>query len=434
MKAFVFQPSRNGAKSRLWSARVRLGDWLNSRTFPLHVTDKRVAEQKLEKLVQELEREAEGIIAPKLMRDSAQTTIAAHLTAFLADLEAKGRAKNTLGKYRNCIPSLCKRCKWVMVRDITSLSFTAWRAKSSLRPKTHNDLLGAMSSLLNWMERQQLILSNPLKHVERVHDRSPREFRRALLPEDAQRLLNVAPLHRATVYLMILYTGLRKCELRGLIWEDFNFEANPPCVRVSGSISKNGHSTTHGLRPELVSALKAFRPVNAMPFEWVFRGVVPRVPTFKKDLAAAKIPFVDEKGRRMDIHALRKSFGTMLAVSGVSLRVGMELMRHSESRLTEKVYTDASHLPLQPALDGLPSLSVHRNDSPPDAPAGGFSGRYESLPVTSSHFAPISQITVHGTLGHKKAPCVTTGRLSEMERAKRLELSTSTLARWCSTN
>ena len=34
----------------------------------------------------------------------------------------------------------------------------------------------------------------------------------------------------------------------------------------------------------------------------------------------------------------------------------------------------------------------------------------------------------------KKTPCVTTGRLSEMERAKRLELSTSTLARWCSTN
>ena len=25
------------------------------------------------------------------------------------------------------------------------------------------------------------------------------------------------------------------------------------------------------------------------------------------------------------------------------------VMRHSESRLTEKVYTDASHLPLQPA-------------------------------------------------------------------------------------
>jgi len=316
----------------------------------------------------------------------------------------------------------------------TAQSFITWRSHSSLRPKTLNDLLGAMTSLLNWMERQQLILSNPLKHVERVHDRSPREFRRALYPEDAQRLLTVAPPHRATVYLMILYTGLRKCELMGLKWEHFDFEANPPSVRVPASISKNGKTSTHGLRPELVSALKSFRPVNAMPFEWAFRGIVPRVPTFKKDLAAAKIPFEDEKGRRMDLHSLRKSFGTMLAVSGVSLRVGMELMRHSESRLTEKVYTDASHLPLQSALASLPSLSVQINDAPPDAPAGDFSGHFESRPVASSHFAPISQVSMHGTLGHKKAPCVTTRRLSEMERAKRLELSTSTLARWCSTN
>ena len=111
MKAYVFQHSRGGVKSRLWSGRIRLDAWLKDRTYPFHVTDKRVAEQKLEKLIQELEREDAGIIAPKLMRDAAQTTIAAHLKAFLADLEAKGRASNTLGKYRNCIPSLCKRCK-----------------------------------------------------------------------------------------------------------------------------------------------------------------------------------------------------------------------------------------------------------------------------------------------------------------------------------
>jgi hypothetical protein len=82
--------------------------------YPLHVTDKRVAEQKLEKLVQELEQEAAGIVSPELMRNAAQTPIATHLKAFLADLQAKGRSKNTLGKYRNSIPKLCKRCGWVI--------------------------------------------------------------------------------------------------------------------------------------------------------------------------------------------------------------------------------------------------------------------------------------------------------------------------------
>ena len=434
MIAFIFQPARNGSKSRLWSARIRLDPWLKPSTYPLHVTDKRVAEQKLEKLIQELEREDAGIIAPKLMRDAAQTTIAAHLKAFLADLEAKGRASNTLGKYRNCIPSLCKRCKWVMVRDVSAQSFTVWRSTSNLRAKTLNDLLAAMSSLLHWMERQQLILTNPLKHVERVHDRTPREFRRALTPIEAQRLLEVSPMHRATVYLMILYTGLRSCELKGLKWEDFDFGAEPPSVRVPSSISKNRKTSVHGLRPELVEALKRYRPENAMPFEWAFRGTVPRVPTFKRDLKAAQIPFEDENGRRLDIHALRKSFGTMLAVSGASLRTGMELMRHSESRLTEKVYTDASHLPLQPALNALPSLKVPEECTPRRTPPGDFSGLFASRTDNAGHNDQLTEVPRIGALGHKKAPCDITGRFLKMERAKRLELSTSSLARKCSTN
>lgn len=422
MKAHIFQPSRGGVKSRLWSARIRLGSWLKARTIPLHVTDKRVADQKLAKLVQEFEREAAGIIAPKLMRDAAQTPIAAHLAAFLADLQAQGRAPNTLGKYRNCIPVLCKRCGWVAVRDITAQSFTIWRAKSKLRPKTLNDLLGAASSLLNWMERQQLILANPLRHVERVHDRAPREFRRALLPHDAQRLLDVSPPHRATVYLTILYTGLRSSELKGLKWQDFDFTASPPCVRVPSSISKNQKASSHTLRPELVAALKNFKPEHTHPHEWVFRGKVPRVPTFKVDLKRAGIPFEDENGRRIDIHALRKTFGTMLSVIGVPLRVGMELMRHSESKLTEKVYTDASHLPLQSAIEGLPSLKLTNHDALPDAPPGVFLGLNVTSADSSSHNEEIAQTSQVGTLGHKKAPQVTLGRFPEMEQAKRLEL------------
>lgn len=337
-------------------------------------------------------------------------------------------------KYRNCIPALCKRCGWVKVRDITAQSFTTWRTQSDLRPKTLNDLLAAVSSLLHWMERQQLILSNPLRHIERVHDRAPREFRRALLPEDAQRLLDVAPPHRAIVYLTILYTGLRSAELKGLKWGDFDLDGESPCVRVPSSISKNRKSSVHNLRPELVEALRRFRPVHAMPFEWVFRGLVPRVPTFKRDLKAARIPFEDESGRRVDIHALRKSFGTMVAVSGASLRTGMELMRHSESRLTEKVYTDASHLPLQAAIQALPSLNVPNHDAPIDAPQGGFSGHCVSACGSNGQNTAIAQASRNGTLGHKKAPRVISGRFSKMEQAKRFELSTSTLARWCSTN
>jgi integrase len=434
MKAFLFQPTRHGKKSDLWSARVRLGGWAKDRTFHFHVSDKRVASQKLEKLRQELEREDAGIISPKVMRDAAQTPIADHLTAFLADHKAKGRADNTVSKYENCIPLLCKRCSWVMVRDVTAQSFASWRTQSGLRPKTLNDLLGAMSCFLHWMERQQLIVANPLKHVGRVSNHSPREFRRALSPADAQRLLDVSPPPRATVYLAMLYTGLRSAELKGLKWEHFDLDSPEPCVRLPSSIAKNRKAKPITLRPELVEALRRFRPELSQPFEWAFRGVVPRVPTFKKDLEAAGIPFEDEHGRRVDLHALRKTFGTMLAVNGVPLRVAMELMRHSESKLTEKVYTDATHLPLRPAMQGLPSFNLAKHDAPNDAPAGDVLRRSVSFSVTVSQNNERVEVSHTDALGHKKASHVALGRLSKMEQAKRLELSTSTLARWCSTN
>lgn len=80
--------------------------------------------------------------------------------------------------------------------------------------------------------------------------------------------------------------------------------------------------------------LKAFRPAEAKAGDWAFRGQVPRVPTFKRDLTAAGIPFEDERGRRVDLHALRTTFGTLLSASGVSPRVAMG----SEARSRERSF------------------------------------------------------------------------------------------------
>jgi site-specific recombinase XerD len=82
-------------------------------------------------------------------------------------------------------------------------------------------------------------------------------------------------------------------------------------------------------------------------------------------LELAGIPFEDAQGRRLDLHALRVTFGTNLSVAGVSPRVAMELMRHSDIKLTMKIYTDASQLLTAAAVASLPPLVV----SPGDAPA-----------------------------------------------------------------
>src|SRR5262249_31702498 len=79
-----------------------------------------------------------------------------------------------------------------------------------------------------------------------------------------------------------------------------------------------------------------------------------------KDLKAAGIPVRDANGLVVDVHALRHTFGTMLARGGVTPRRAQELMRHSDPRLTSNVYTHLRLHDTRGALDVLPDLPVNR--------------------------------------------------------------------------
>ncbi len=53
-----------------------------------------------------------------------------------------------------------------------------------------------------------------------------------------------------------------------------------------------------------------------------------------RDIKAAGIPKRDERGRTVDVHALRHSFGTLLSKAGVAPRTAQAAMRHSTIDLT----------------------------------------------------------------------------------------------------
>ena len=80
--------------------------------------------------------------------------------------------------------------------------------------------------------------------------------------------------------------------------------------------------------------------------------------TFRRYLAKAGIPYLDEQGRRVDFHSLRLTFGTNLVLSGAHPRVVQEMMRHSDIRITMKLYADVTGLPLAEAAAALPLFGV----------------------------------------------------------------------------
>jgi len=104
----------------------------------------------------------------------------------------------------------------------------------------------------------------------------------------------------------------------------------------------------------LVSVLRDLKATAVEETDQVFPGM-PRIKRFRRDLKKAGIEYRDALGRVGDFHALRYTFNTNLQVTGAMPRVSMELMRHSDLRLTMKTYLDATLLLAAAAVNALPS-------------------------------------------------------------------------------
>ena len=71
----------------------------------------------------------------------------------------------------------------------------------------------------------------------------------------------------------------------------------------------------------------------------------------------------DDRGRTIEIHALRHTFGTHLSKAGVPLRTAQAAMRHSDPSLTANVYTDPKLLDVAGAVASLLLGVVSRSTS-----------------------------------------------------------------------
>src|SRR5438874_4883181 len=116
------------------------------------------------------------------------------------------------------------------------------------------------------------------------------------------------------------------------------------------------------LTPDAVFALRELTHGDERPTDRVFKGLIPRMPRFRADLEAAGIQYMDAKGEYADFHSLRKTFGIRLTLAGVGQRTVMELMRHSDMRLTAKTYTDANMLPVSDAVALLSAFAAKNED------------------------------------------------------------------------
>src|SRR6266478_7888158 len=141
------------------------------------------------------------------------------------------------------------------------------------------------------------------------------------------------------------WTGLSLAELRGLMWEDVDFENEKLNVNrtvwhkeVIDTKTEHRKAAVH-LLPNVITALKKHRKQNP-DTTWVFEG--PRV--FPLDLATVGSKHIKKalKGIGVEwygLHAFRRGLGTRLYNNGIPTKTIAEILRHgSGSEVTEENY------------------------------------------------------------------------------------------------
>ena len=351
---FIFKPK--GSRIWRWKFRQQSEDG-KIIDISLETPDKRCAEKRREELRKEKLFERDGLLMPKPLREAAQRELSNHLKDFLGDLRRRGKSDKYLANLEYRVGELTKSCHWSTVKDITADSFqTGSRQNDGLAAKTMNDYLEAVRCLLGWLIKNGRAQCNPLQTVEKVkvvEDKTRQ--RRAFTTAEFCRLLDAVPKNRKAIYLMAIHTGLRRSELAGLKPSDIHLNAVVPFVQVRASTTKNGKAVTMRLHQDVVVALRDLGSTGSSD-EPIFSHF-PRIERFRRDLKLAGVQYRDDAGRVADFHSLRKTFCTNLANAGVASRVAMTLMRHSDRRLTDKVYTDENLLGKSSAIEAIPSYA-----------------------------------------------------------------------------
>jgi integrase len=345
--------TRINCQAKTWTARYRDADGRLVEE-PTGCKDEQNAKAKLA----DLERQAERVKAGVVTRVELQATgladvpLAEHLDAYERHLKRAGVStvyqKNVVAAARRVIDD----CGFVHVGDLARPKVEEWladRRTGGMSARSRKAYLEGINAFCHWCARcdpprlrVNLFGSIPKASVQA----DPRRKRRALTEAELTQLLAVAvarPLagartvrrgkrkghqhaelkpetvrrlerlgrERALIYRTLVLTGLRKGELASLTVAQLDLTDTPPRLYLNAADEKNREGNTLPLRADLAAELAAWiAEAGLTPGDRVFTVPAGLRRILDRDLKAAGIPKRDARGRTVDVHALRTTFGT----------------------------------------------------------------------------------------------------------------------------
>jgi len=324
------------------------------------------------------------------------------LERWLLDRKADGMSAATRNEYRGAWLTFCNWCMATKPARLLSNPFARVpKADANAdRRRTRRALTEAELTRLLDVARRRPLLDRMTVH----RGKRGGEVYGQLRPEVQRRLERLGH-ERALIYKTLVLTGLRKGELASITVGQVDLDSPMPYLVLRAADEKNREGSTIPLRTDLAADFRDWLTDKATALQEAAReaptvrldskhqerqkrnqGVPTRregqscqqlstVPTLPldtplftvpsglvrildRDLRLAGIPKVDERGRTVDVHSLRHTFGTLLSVAGVAPRTAQAAMRHSSIDLTMNVYTDPKLLDVAGAMESLPMLSL----------------------------------------------------------------------------
>ena len=333
-------------------------------------TNRSAAEKILARYETEIDRIKSGVATREELEKTKtpRTTLDSALEQFRIKMVAAECTTKHINATLRYVLQVCGESGIDTLAKIRRETVERWIADKTQRkvssPRTINYHLTSIKSFAQYLTDVELLPGNPLKSVRKLNESlDQRKKRRAMTEEEVERFMQAAARgkyrtkakanERLLVYRLLLGTGLRSTELSLLTPSQIDFERNR--LTIEAAKTKNKKADVLPLHPDLVRSVKEWIDSHGIqPHERMFRYNSNSIRrSFYSDLKAAGIKRKEDDGRSIDVHSLRKTFGTMLARAGVPLTTVQRLMRHSTPLLTAKLYIDVDPIDLTQAMEKL---------------------------------------------------------------------------------
>lgn len=353
-------------------------------------TDKEASVALGQRLEREAARRREGLTSE--FDDHAKVPIEKHLDDYMTAKPKGSLSPLYVQQFRTRIDRVIKGTGCRRLHELDPVKVDRFFNREKIAGLNRNEYVGCIKAFTRWAVEIGRLEKDPLRVLKKTpRDKIvPKHPRRALGPQELARLFDAAerrPLievqtvrtgprkgertakvservrnkqnrigrERRLVYMLAVWTGLRRSEIKTLQWTDIDLDAKVPCIRLRAATTKSRRADMLVLHPQIVVELRQAKEVCKSSQKTVV-SKMPGMNTLRADLKLAGIDPGDNQVGFVDFHSLRMTLSTMMATAGMSQRSRQSHMRHTDPRLTETTYMDERLLPVAQELANVPAI------------------------------------------------------------------------------